>query len=351
MPKFTAKQYTRVWQISAIIAVIIFVIGFVLIYVPLIGHIFTYSPTPPAHILDDPDPTVLENYQRNVSLNIYNESFTLFHAQIESIDLTIDVTDVTMLALMVLIFPIAMMYLLEERWRRGIDAYLPSLLREVADAQKTGLPLPRAITEAAKRQYGPFTEPLRKMSAKISWGVAFEKGMDDLAAETGTELVKRSTVLILESERSGGSMDDVFDATHQHVNELLALERARRSSMSAYTYIIYAAYLVFAFVVVLLLQTFFLSMSTLGQFDPGAAAGLSIPIRTELPFNLAGLQLIFFHMLIIEGVLAGVVAGKMGDGSAKLGLRHSFILCTAGYLLFKIVVCIFHFSIITMGLV
>ncbi|MFX0063341.1 MAG: type II secretion system F family protein [Candidatus Hermodarchaeota archaeon] len=345
MPRFERKQFIRAWQIGAVLAAIFFVIGLVTIYSPLLTHIFTYNPTPPSDIAANPDQAA--EYQRIASLNIYDLEFTLFNIQIGSF--AIDVTDVTILPILLLLLPVSIMYLLEERWRRRVDNYLPSLLREIADTQKTGLPLPRAISEAAKHQYGPFTEPLRKMAAKISWGVAFDQAMIDLGASTGTELVKRSTVLILEAERSGGSMDDVFDATHQHVNELLGLERERRASMASYTYIIYAAYYVFAFVVVLLLQTFFVSMGTTGTFDPGVAAGFSIPITTQLPFNIAGLQLIFFHLLIIEGILAGIVAGKMGEGSAKTGLKHSLILCVSGYLLFKIVVCILRLTIVTLG--
>jgi hypothetical protein len=56
---------------------------------------------------------------------------------------------------------------------------------------------------------------------------------------------------------------------------------------------------------------------------------------TALPFNVAGLQLIFFHLMVIEAVFAGLIAGKMGEGDAKIGLRHSCILLGICYILFK----------------
>jgi len=60
-----------------------------------------------------------------------------------------------------------------------------------------------------------------------------------------------------------------------------------------------------------------------------------------LPLNLASLQLIFFHLAILESVLAGLVAGKMSEGNVYTGLRHSAILLIINYVLFKALIVIF----------
>jgi flagellar protein FlaJ len=242
----------------------------------------------------------------------------------------IDVTDATWLALTVLFAPAGFAYLRENNWRQGIDEHLPDLLREIGDAQKTGLPLPRAIKEASKHDYGPLTAELRKMAAKISWGISFQKGIQSLSDSAGTSLVKRASLLILEAERSGGTIEQVFESAYNHVTELLALRRERLGSMKPYTFIIYAAFLVFTLVVILLISTFFSQMAEQSVEMAGAEGAI------EMPINFAGLQMVFFHMLMIEGSAAGIVAGKMGEGSAKAGLRHSFYLTTAGWLAFKV---------------
>ena len=59
---------------------------------------------------------------------------------------------------------------------------------------------------------------------------------------------------------------------------------------------------------------------------------------TALPFNVAGIQMVFFHLMIIEAVFAGLIAGKMGEGNAKIGLRHSCILLGLCYVFFKIAI-------------
>ncbi len=249
----------------------------------------------------------------------------------------LDVVDLTALAIIALIAPSTFVYVRDWNWRNGIDSYLPSLLREVSDAQKTGLSLPRAITQASRRQYGPLTEELKKMASKISWGIPFPDAMRALAINADTSLVKRASLLILEAERAGGAIEDVFDSAHDHVNELLALRRERLAQMRPYTFIIYASYLVFAFVIIILLQTFFTQMAEQArtQAEQGFTSGQG---AISLPLPLVGLQMVFFHLLMIEGSMSGLVAGKMGEGNIKTGLRHSIYLTAAGYAIYKITV-------------
>ncbi len=242
----------------------------------------------------------------------------------------LDVIDITWIALVVLFAPAGFAYVSDMRWRQKIDNNLPDLLREIGDAQKTGLPLPRAIKEASKHDYGPLTQELQKMAAKISWGISFSKGIEALAENVGTNLVNRASLLILEAERSGGTIEQVFESAFTHVNELLALRRERLGSMKPYTFIIYAAFLVFTLVVILLVATFFSQLSEQAVEMAGTDAEL------QMPLNFAGIQMVFFHMLMIEGCASGLVAGKMGEGSAKAGLRHSVYLVTIAWLAFKI---------------
>ena len=53
------------------------------------------------------------------------------------------------LAMMIAIFPPAVVEWLDLRWERGIDKNIPRLLREIAESGKTGLTLIRAIEVSA----------------------------------------------------------------------------------------------------------------------------------------------------------------------------------------------------------
>jgi flagellar protein FlaJ len=236
-------------------------------------------------------------------------------------------TDFFVLGLLVIITPPASAYFVDARWRNGIDNNLPQLLRDISDAQRTGLSLPRAILESAKREYGPLTAELQKMAAKISWGVSFREAMQALSETADTPLVRRASVLILEAERFGGAAEDVFESAHTHVVELLTIRRERAGQIRPYIFIIYAAFLVFLFVCIVLITTFFGPMAT------QAGAGLfALAIDIEYMNNL------FLHMLVVEGFFGGLVAGKMGEAELRAGLKHSVLLVAAGWIIFRVVI-------------
>jgi pilus assembly protein TadC len=78
--------------------------------------------------------------------------------------------DFVFFGFLIVISPIALLNYLDYRWRKAVDERLPDLFRSIVQAQETGMPLHSALEEAAKRDYGPLTPELKKMTAQISWG-------------------------------------------------------------------------------------------------------------------------------------------------------------------------------------
>jgi flagellar protein FlaJ len=245
----------------------------------------------------------------------------------------LDVNDFFILAIIIVIgIPTFLIVYREERRQARIDENLPYLLREISNAQRTGMSLPRAIQEAAKRHYGPLTPELRKMSSKISWGIPFNQAMEDFQKSINTALAQRASVLILEAERSGGNLEEIFEATEKHVQTLLNLKKEREGSMRPYVWIVYASYLIFILVIVILFQTFFIPFGT-ANITTEQTAGMFL-----LNINIGVLQILFLHMLAVQGFFSGLVAGKMSKMTVKAGLMHSVILMFIGWFAFKILI-------------
>ncbi|WP_455140047.1 type II secretion system F family protein [Candidatus Hodarchaeum mangrovi] len=318
MGKLTTKGEQRIWILSIFLFLVTLVIS-LFFYSPVIQHIV--ERTEPVYPPIENDPYL----------------FTIREVSLDPIFKFFDVLDITVLLALALLLIPALAYHSNQKWRDNIDDHIPSLLREISDAQKTGLPLPRAIMESSKHQYGALTPELKKMAAKISWGIPFSKALRSLTETADTPLMKRTSLLILEAERSGGAIEDVFESAHNHVSEILGLKRERLSAMKPYTWIIYASFIVFAIVMIILLYSFFQTLAV--QIVDAVSAGQVA--TAKLPSNVAGLQLLFFHLMIIEAIFAGLISGKMGEGDAKIGLRHSCILLIISYAFFKITVLLF----------
>ena len=227
-----------------------------------------------------------------------------------------------LLAVVITVFPPAVLDYADYRWKRSIDKHLPDLFRSIVQAQKTGMTLPQAIEEASKRRYGSLTKELKKMVAQMSWGVPFEEAFRSLGERVDTALMRRTVPLIIEASRSGGRVERVFDPMGKFVQTTLTFDKERQTQTRPYVAIIYVAFFVFLFTIVMLFKTFFVQMSE-----------LSITQLTVLTSDEA--RRIFFHMSAIQAFFGGLMAGKMGEGTVGAGLKHSVILLTCGYLILK----------------
>jgi flagellar protein FlaJ len=168
--------------------------------------------------------------------------------------------------------------------------------------------LPKALEEASKRNYGPLTAELRKMNTQISWGMTFEEALLALGKRVNTILVRRTVPLIIEASRSGGHVEKVFDPTGKFIQTTLLLDKERRNQTRPYIAIIYVAFFVFLFTIILLFRSFFLCIKGL----PTLGAIVTSPEE---------MQRIFFHLAAIQAFFSGLVAGKMGQGTINAGLK------------------------------
>jgi flagellar protein FlaJ len=212
---------------------------------------------------------------------------------------------------------------IDYRWKRAVDEHLPDLFRSVVQAQETGMTLPRALEEAAKRDYGPLTAELQKMNAQISWGMTLEEALVAFGKRVNTVLVQRTVPLIIEANRSGGHVEKVFDPMGKFVQSTLLLHKERRNQTRPYIAIIYVAFFVFIFTIILLFKSFFVDIQGL----PLLGAAVMAPEEVKR---------IFFHMTAIQAFFGGLVAGKMGEGTINAGLKHSLLLMVCGYIALKL---------------
>ena len=230
--------------------------------------------------------------------------------------------DFVFFGLLTVISPIALLNYIDYRWRKAVDEHLPDLFRSIVQAQEIGMTLPKALEEAADRDYGPLTPELKKMTVQISWGASFEEALLAFGRRVGTVLTLRTVPMIIEASRSGGSVEKVFDPMGKFVQTTILLEKERKTQTRPYIAIIYVALFVFLFTIVILFKTFFTDVEGIALF--------SVP--TSSP---ADLKRIFLHLTLVQGFFSGLVAGKMGEGAISAGLKHSLVMMLLGFVALK----------------
>jgi flagellar protein FlaJ len=224
----------------------------------------------------------------------------------------------------VALIPPSMVYLAESKRRDSIDNNMPHLIRDIADAGRSGMTLTRSIEISSERDYGPLTKELKKLIAKISFRVPLERALQYFADATGTTLSRRSSMLIAEANKSGGDIQESMESVAKHVQEIQYLERKRRATLRPFIGVMYISFAVFLVTVYLLISSFFKQLANTNFGGGGGGIG-------GVGFNFVSLPLdkittVFLYMAMIEALFAGLVGGKMATGYLKDGLKHAILL-------------------------
>ena len=227
-----------------------------------------------------------------------------------------------LLAVVIAVFPSAVLDYVDYRWKKSIDEHLPDLFRSIVQAQESGIALPQAIENASKRRYGALTGELKKMASQMSWGMSFEEALQSFGKRVDTRLTRQAVPLIIEASHSGGRVERIFEPLGRFVESTLMAERERRAQTRPYVAIVYVAFFVFLFTIIMLFKTFFIQMGELSVLK----FALLSPEETRR---------MFFHMSFLQALFGGLVAGKMGEGTMSGGLKHSVVLLVAGYFSLK----------------
>jgi archaeal flagellar protein FlaJ len=203
---------------------------------------------------------------------------------------------------------------LKYRRRNKIDENLPQLLNDLAESQETGMTLIQSLEESSHRRYGPLTTELKKMIIKLSWGIKFEVAFQDFAKNTQTEMTKKVVTLILQSVRMGGNLKKTFIATAAFTRKMIDIKKERSAQLRQYVITIYTIMVIFQIILIVLYQSFFTPFSSSGDHF--------LTLKTS-PESFKG---VLSDLAIIEAFVGGIIAGKLGEGTVYLGLKHSIIL-------------------------
>jgi len=215
------------------------------------------------------------------------------------------------------------------------EYYFPQFLKDLADGVRAGLPLPQAVLNVSKINYGPLSEDVNKLATYVSWGIPFEDALTRFAKRTGSKMIQSSVQLILEAYRAGGGIADILDTMAEDAGHIHSLREERKTKFSGFISTLYAVYIIFLLITVILVNILLPELPTLPSFGgSGGLFGASGTSTSAIPEDV--LNAIFFNMAIIEAVFAGILAGVAGEGSVSAGIKHAIILSFIGIAIFQL---------------
>jgi len=242
--------------------------------------------------------------------------------------------------------------------QKEIEQRFPDFIRNLSGAIKTGMPAPKAIMHVSTIDYGALSPYVRKLANQIEWSIPLHKALLNFANDTKNLVIKRAISSVIEAEMSGGNIEDVLESITSSVVEIKKLKQRRRAATHAQvvqSYVIFAVFLIVMIIIQNLLVPYIQGLEKtgggagfagLGMIRGGGLAGLTMKVEIDtssLPAFIdtlgkwfVSLQGVFLMTAVIQGFFAGLVIGKLSEGSVVYGIKHSIILMIAAFFIISL---------------
>ncbi len=212
--------------------------------------------------------------------------------------------------------------------------------RNLVESVKSGTPINKSILNVKNKSYGALTPHIQKLANQISIGIPLRQALEIFSKDVRNRTISRALVLIGQAEKAGGNIGGILEAVGEAVSMSDKLKRERLSSISA---LISQGYLIFfIFIVIILVMQFKILPMISGLSGSGMESlGGVMSMGGGTPVDPKSLSGSFLILLIVQGFFTGLTVGELSEGNIKAGIRHSFILMVAAFLIFTGVNLIF----------
>ena len=229
--------------------------------------------------------------------------------------------------------PIFLKFLEDNKRQKLIEAEWLEYVRGLVEGVRSGLPIPQSILNLKDKDFGYLSEHVRKLANQVEWGIPVTDAFSTFANDTNNKVVKRSVVILIQAERSGGNMIDVLDSVVNSVVSVNVLKAERKSS--TYTQIVQGYIVFFIFIGIMLVLEVKLVPMIQGMVSglKGGASGVGFLAGGDGGGVDLNFKQIFLSLILIQGLFAGLMIGKFSEGSIKYGVKHSAALIVVSLLI------------------
>ncbi|AZQ14323.1 type II secretion system F family protein [Halorubrum sp. PV6] len=228
----------------------------------------------------------------------------------------------------------AIVYEIRKRRVRKIEAAVPDFLDRFASVNEAGTSVVGSLRRVAKSNLEALSEDLQRTRRDIDWGADVGTALRRLELRVRSPMTSRAVALITNAMRASGDVAPVLRIAADESRATWALRRERQQVMVTYLIVIYISFLVFLGIIASLSVSFIPAIEDAAM--SGASAGTeSLPGTPNAPggiteglgdINATAYEQLFFHAASIQAICSGLVAGQLGEGSVRDGVKHVVVL-------------------------
>jgi len=236
------------------------------------------------------------------------------------------------IAIVILLLPFVVNVIAEGKVARDKDERFLEFARNLAESVKTGTPIGKSILNMRTRNFGVLTPHVEKLANQISLGIPLSKAFETFSYDTGSITIRRAVNLFKEAESAGGRVDRILDSVANSIYQIEKLKKERKAGIAS---LVVQGYLIFfIFIAIMLIMQFKVLPITEGLGNLGAITNPANPDLNETGVvSIEKLTRPFLYLLLIQGFFIGLTIGKLSDGTLRAGIKHSFAMMLAAFLI------------------
>ncbi len=222
--------------------------------------------------------------------------------------------------------PLAFFYEWNMISRHRVIRKLSDNLRKLSSANDTGLTLLESIKTVAETSSGKLGHEFAEMHAKVNYGMSLKRALTEFNNKYYIPRLARTVNLIAKAQEASSQITAVLTTAAQASENQDDIDRERKSRARMQVVIIVMTYLTLLAVMVILQVKFLEVMAGLTNQaqSAGGVAGGGVSFGTGLDIQL--LEMLFFHAVTLQGILAGFISGYMRDARLLSGVKYAVIL-------------------------
>jgi len=241
------------------------------------------------------------------------------------------VNNALVMSILIVIIPPAFIEYNNSVWLREVDNNIPRLLRDLTESIRSGLSLFDALELAAEKDYGPITPHLEQAMVKFRLTSDLEGSLIWLGEKLVRPSAKRVVTILLEAYETGGRMIEVLETSVEMFTSLAEYKDEKDAQVGPYILLVYVGNIIFLGISWTIIVQFLGPLAKTSQDPLVAQSGM---IRM---LNIDYYKSILFWSAVIEGLMGGLVAGKIKDNRIGGGLIHSVILLLISVVFFNVI--------------
>jgi len=232
-----------------------------------------------------------------------------------------DMDHILVFAVLIAIIPYSVDTYFQKRLLKKRELAFSEFLFKLSELMRGGIDPIKGVIDLSTTDLGAIGGNVKGAASAMILGHSFADAMNDMAAALKSKLIAKYINLVVQAAYTGGAVADLLLRTSEDMRAVIGIEREKEGNLKQYVVIFYLAQ------GIIVMLTYILSTSLLPLIQGVGMEMLGGSGVSDIDFERG-----FFHMIMLNALLGGIIVGQITEGEIKHGLKHSAILMILCYI-------------------